>query len=271
MKRSTNCDLAALLPAGDQNLLPHISSTVEGPVEVTVDDPNAKLAYKRLVHMLVVKGSVSFKLPDPVVKITTAAICEMVLELDNRLVGRQDFEKCRDNPVQWFKSALAEIDSALHDSAVLYGFRSIRAPGCTKPDQMLQMIAKVPFAQRTSLLEASGSNLLLIRDFLDKGKSSADTTILPRFWPHCVSEFQNMRIAVKSVEGFAGVVVTKRGIAPRIWIANISAARTHLLPADARLTKDNLHVVPKFTLELAGWPAATAAEHVVASTVKSLL
>ena len=64
--------------------------------------------------------------------------------------------------------------------------------------------------------------------------------------------------------------MTKRGLAPRIWVTNISAARSHLLATDSRLTKDNLHVVPKLTLELAGWPAATAAEHVISSTLQAI-
>ena len=270
IKANVQGDLVAILPAGDRTHLKHISDRLEGPFEITVDDPTAKLSYKRLINMLVIKGSVSFKLPEPVVKLTTAAICELVLEIDARLVQKQEFDKFRANPINTYKSHLAEISPEVADSAVLYGFRMIRYPGGSQPDQMMQVIAKIPFSQRSLILESSGSNILLSRDFLERGKGSSDTTVLPRFWPPSNAELQNMRIAVQGVQGFAGAVVTKRGLAPRIWVTNISAARSHLLATDSRLTKDNLHVVPKLTLELAGWPAATAAEHVISSTLQAI-
>ena len=270
LKSPVQGDLVAILPAGENGHLKHIVDRLEGPFEIALNDPLANLSYKRLIHMLVIKGKITFQLPEPVVKLTTPAICELVLEIDCRLVSRQEFERIRDNPVLAFKAMLADIDESTADQAVLYGFRQIRYPGGQHPDQMLQIIAKVPYAQRSKILEASGGGSLLTRDFLEKGKGSSDTTVLPRFWLPSVSEHQNMKIAVKGAQGFAGVVMTKRGLAPRIWVAHISAARSHLLSADSRLTKDNIHVVPRHTIELAGWPAATAAEHVVSSTLQAL-
>ena len=270
LKSPVQGDLVAILPAGENSHLKHIADRLEGPFEIALNDPLANLSYKRLICMIVVKGKITFQLPEPVVKLTTPAICELVLGIDCRLVSRQDFERIKDNPVSAFKAMLAEVDEPTAEQAVLYGFRQIRYPGGNQPDQMLQMIAKIPFAQRSKILEASGSGSLLTRDFLEKGKGSSDTTVLPRFWLPSTSEHQNMKIAVKGVQGFAGVVMTKRGLAPRIWIAHISAARSLLLSADSRLTKDNIHVVPRHTIELAGWPAATAAEHVVSSTLQAL-
>ena len=266
IKANVQGDLVAVLPAGDRLMLKHIAEKMEGPFELAVDDPQAKLSYKRIINMLVIKGSASFKLPDPDVRLTTAAICELVLEVDARLVPRHDFDRFRANPIHTYKSLLAEISSEVAEHA----FRMIRYPGGTQPDQMMQVIAKLPFAQRSTILESSGSSVLLTRDFLERGKGSADTTVLPRFWPPSSVELQNMRIAVQGVQGFAGAVMTKRGLAPRIWVTHISAARSHLLASDSRLNKDNLHVVPKITLQLAGWPAATAAEHVVSSTLQAL-
>ena len=129
IKANVQGDLVAILPAGDRTHLKHISDRLEGPFEITVDDPTAKLSYKRLINMLVIKGSVSFKLPEPVVKLTTAAICELVLEIDARLVQKQEFDKFRVNPINTYKSCLAEISPEVADSAVLYGFRMIRYPG----------------------------------------------------------------------------------------------------------------------------------------------
>lgn len=220
--------------------------------------------------MIVIKGKATFKLPEPVVKLTAAAVCEIVLEVDCRITTKSDFDHFRENPIQSFRSMLQEIDQALTDAVTLYGFRTTRFPGGAKPDQMLQVIAKAPFAQRTKILEASGQTPLLARDFLERGKSSTDTTVLPRFWPPTLQEHQRMKIAIQDVEGLAGVVMTKRGLAPRIWISKITAARSQLLATDTRINKDNIHVVPKISLQLAGWPAATAAEHVVSSTLKAL-
>lgn len=259
LKSKVQGDLVAVLPAGDQNHLKFVSEKLEGPFEVTVDDPTARLSYKRLIHYIVVQGKVTFKLPDPVVKLTTPAICEIVLEIDGRLLPKSDFEKMRDNPIVAFRKLVSDIDSSIGQQIVLYGFRMTRVPGGVQPDQMMQIIAKLPYAQRALVLEASGQTIMLSRDFLDRGKNTSDTTVLPRFWTPTPVEHQNMKIAVQGVEGMAGIVMTKRGLAPRIWIAKTSQARTQLLSADNRLTKENMHVVPRITLELAGWPAAAAA------------
>lgn len=246
------------------------SEKLEGPFEITVDDPSARLSYKRLISIIVVQGKVTFKLPDPVVKLTTPAICEIVLEIDGRLLAKSDFEKLRDNPIATFRKLLTDVDGTIAAQAVLYGFRMIRVPGGSQPDQMMQIVAKLPYAQRALVLEASGQTIMLARDFLDRGKNNTDTTVLPRFWNPTATERANMKIAAQGVEGLAGIVMTKRGLAPRIWVSIISQARAQLLPADNRLTKENMHVVPRHTLELAGWPAATAAEHVIASTPQAI-
>ena len=131
IKANVQGDLVAILPAGDRAVLKHIAEKMEGPFELTVEDLQAKLPYKRVINMLVIKGSVTFKLPEPVVRLTTAAICELVLEIDARLVQKPEFDKFRANPIVTFKSFLAEISPELADHAVLYGFRMIRYPGGT--------------------------------------------------------------------------------------------------------------------------------------------
>ena len=42
------------------------------------------------------------------------------------------------------------------------------------------------------------------------------------------------------------------------------------MSADNRLVPENLHVIPKVSLELSGWPAATDASNVVQSTLAAL-
>ncbi|CAK9033009.1 unnamed protein product, partial [Durusdinium trenchii] len=109
----------------DRTLLKRIAEQMEGPFELTVEDPQAKLSYKRIINMLVIKGKVSFKLPEPVVRLTTAAICELVLEIDARLVTKHDFDKFRANPIVTYKGLLADISPEIAEHAVLYGFGTI--------------------------------------------------------------------------------------------------------------------------------------------------
>lgn len=126
---------------------------------------------------------------------------------------------------------------------------------------------KAPFTFRTQLLEISGQAALLTRDFIDHANEPDDTTILPRFWNVSANDLNDMRIVTKGITGAAGLVVTRRGIALRIWAKRIAAARKALMPSDPRLTDDNRHVVPRITFHASGWPSGTAPS----SLVKSLL
>lgn len=42
------------------------------------------------------------------------------------------------------------------------------------------------------------------------------------------------------------------------------------MAGDPRLTADNMHVVPRCTVELSGWPAATDAANVVKSMLAAI-
>lgn len=158
-------DLAVLIPMADNIHLPHIAQKLEGPYELSKDDPTAKVAYKRLVMLFVIRGKVSFFLPEPKVKLVTSAVCEVVLEIDARLLPKNEFDRFRENPIQSFKAFLAEIDSDVSRDAVLYGYRTCHAPGGSKSDMMIQRILKLPTAARTKIIEASASGCLLTRDF----------------------------------------------------------------------------------------------------------
>ena len=270
LKAGGSSDLAILLPASDNISLPNVTQKLQGPFELSVDDIAAKIAYKRLVMMLVVRGTINFKLPEPIAKVTTGAICEVVLEIDSRLTNKSDFERFKDSPISSFKALLGEIVPNLDSSAAIFGFRVGHHPSGSKQEPLLQCILKAPHAVRTPLIEASGFSPLLTRDFLEKGKNSEDTSVLPRFWPPTMPELANIRKTVEGTEGLAGLVLTRRGIAPRVWISKIGKDRAQLLAEDPRVLPENIDIVPRYTFSFAGWPAATGAQHVVKSTMQAL-
>ena len=270
IKCAGNNDLAILMPANDNVPLAQPSSKIEGPFEVSVDDTSAKVSYKRLVMMYVVRGSIQYKLPTPIAKLTTGAVCEIVLEIDSRLIMKSELDRYRENPIASFKMLLGDVVPKLDSSAVIFGFRIAHHPGGTKQDPLLQCVLKAPHAVRTPLIEASGMTHLLTRDFLEKGRNSDDLTVLPRFWPPTIADLANTRKTVEGTEGLAGLVLTRRGIAPRVWVSKVGKARAQLMSEDPRVLPENIDVVPKFTFSLAGWPAATGANHVVTSTLQAL-
>ena len=263
-------NLAVLIPASDSASLNHITKKLEGPFEVALVDSSAKISYKRLVHMIVFTGSVRFQLPKAKCKITTPSIAELVLEIDSRVVPRAEFDKLKEAPVNSFKDLIQEICGQLDSSVVIYGYRIAQHPGASKHDQQMQCVLKAPSLTRKALLEASGTTVLLVRDYMEKGKGPDDTTVLPRFWSVSPQELQRMRIAVLGTPGLAGIVVTRRGLAVRVWIDSIKAARSALMAGDSRLVPENMHVIPRHTIELSGWPAATDAAHVVKSTIAAI-
>ena len=269
MKQIGTQDLAVLLPVTDNLHLPHLAAKIEGPYEVAMYDEAAKLSYKRLAQLIVLHGKCTYKLPEPKCKITTQAMCELVLEVDSRLCTKVEIEKIKESPIASFRDLVSKNVAAIDSSVVLYGFRSTVHPGASKGDFILQCIIKAPQPLRVPLLEASGASILLVRDFLERGQSSADTTILPRFWMPTISELHSMRISLKDAPGQAGIIVARRGLAPRVWISKLGEARKTLLAADGRIVDANRHVIPRMTYELAGWPAGTDAANIVRSTLDS--
>ena len=113
------------------------------------------------------------------------------------------------------------------------------------------MSLKAPSVSR-KILEASGLSGLLVRDYMEKGRGSKDTTVLPRFWLVNANDLHKMRIAVQGTPGFAGIIVTHRGLAVRVWSDQIKEARQALMAADNRLVPETMHVIPKVCLELDG-------------------
>ena len=269
-KIPVSADLAILIPATDAGALPHVAKRLEGPFEVSLTDTKAQTAYKRLVHMIVLSGSVRFQLPKAKFKVTTPSIAELVLEIDSRLVMKADFDRMKESPIASFRQLVQQVAPHIDTGFVLYGYRLSNHPGATKQEAQMQCVLKAPLLGRKALLESSGTTELLVRDYMDKGKGTDDTTVLPRFWGSNPQELQRMRIAVSGTPGFAGIVVTRRGLAVRVWTDSIKEARTALLAGDPRLVPENLHVIPRHTVELSGWPAATDAANVVKSTLAAI-
>ena len=122
-KAAGSNDLAILLPASDNLIQSASIGKVQGPFEISVDDTAAKISYKRLVMMYVIRGTISFKLPAPIAKLTIGAVCEIVLEIDGRLVPKADIDRFRENPIASFKALLGEVVPKLDSSAVIFGYR----------------------------------------------------------------------------------------------------------------------------------------------------
>lgn len=247
-KVTDQLEFALLIPTVDGTRPANLFQPCEGPFEITVEDASSKAIYKRLALMIVRKGKISYKLPEPKLKLRTAAVAELVLEINSRI-------QAKERPQQAFRQFICDIRPDLETTATFYGIRVTRHPAAAKTDQRLQCMLKIPYAARTALLEASGKTALLTRDFIDHTHEPTDTTIL--------------RIATQGIPGAAGLVATRRGPALRIWINQIAQARLALLPKDARLTEDNRHAVPKVTFQAAGWPPGTDPSSVVKSVLEA--
>ena len=260
-------DVAVLLPASDPSAFGGLANRLEGPHEVVLRDEAAKSTYKRLVLLLVVKGKVVYQLPKPTIKFNTIEVAEIVLEIDERFLSKSDYERYKDQPIQAFRKLTAAAVGDKASEFIFYGFRTNHHPSAPRDCFQLQCIVKIPLGVRKTILELSGRHTLFTRDYLERGQGSLDTSVLPKFWQTTQAELQNMLISTKDTHGAAGVIITRRGLALRVWAAQIGAARSTLLAGDPRITKENQNVVPKFSYEASGWPVGSTAANVVHATL----
>lgn len=207
---------ALLLDPGDPLAkLPNLS----GPFEVIVFDPALNQEYKRQVHLLVIKPEVHFTLPTPAITLTLAAVCEIVLECDARLTSKDVFQSFYDNPLAKFKAQLKEVcPDPIWGHAAIYGYRAVQEHTKEKNDVVHQCLLKVQQKHRVTLLSASGTGDLVVRDFTPKGEQVQDLSIIPRFWADLLK-------AASSITGYRGIAVTKRGLAPRFATDSLATAR----------------------------------------------
>ena len=266
---STKKTLGVLLPVSDLAAFGNLATKVTGPHEVVLEDPNLQASYKRLALLLPIQGTIKFQLAPAAHTCTAPEHTEVVLELDSRLLLPKDFSQATESPIQTFRKILQSIHSGLPDTLTLYGLRNGRHPSASKDDAQLQCMARIPKTARKSILEKSGVHGLLIRDFLERGQSTSDVTVLPRFWAPTVQDLHDMLIVTREVMGNAGLVLTRRGLALRVWKQQIGAAWKVLLADDPRLVTENIDIVPTHILESSGWPPAIDAQNVVRATLKA--
>eukprot|EP00438_Fugacium_kawagutii_P007017 Skav233753 [mRNA] locus=scaffold1792:300466:304788:- [translate_table: standard] len=241
----------------------HPEPKVFGPFEVTVSDGVANTIYKRQVMLLQVTPEVRFQPPDAKYKATLTEVRELVLEMDSRIASKETMTMKQQNPQEHLKSRIRDLfpASALQNSS-MYGFRTVSKK---EDHKMFQMLIKVPLASRATMLEHSGLGEITARDFLAKGTSPEDHSVLPRFWDASRQGREEAVRTASKVDGFAGVVLTKRGIAIRSWNCKLASTRAAVMNNDVRLCPENMSTVPKVQVESSGWPQNITAAEVVRS------
>ena len=260
--------LGAIIPAIDSSMK-NVSISSQGPYEVVLRDPNADISYKRLVSLVVFSGNITYRLHTPAHTFKTAAISEIVVEIDSRLTSKEDFDFLKAAPASNIKKLVCDQLPACASQATFYSFRQNAHPSGGKHDIQLQCIVKIPTSLRRQILETSDRVGFLTRDFLEKGTQSADTSVIPRFWAVTARDLREITITPQAVQGHAGVVLTRRGLAARSWNESIASTRQSLIPDDNRLCQENMSVIPKITFEAAGWPAGTTPHDVVTAVHKA--
>ena len=78
-----------------------------------------------------------------------------------------------------------------------------------------------------------------------------------------------MLIMTKGIGGFAGLCLARRSLAARSWTSKVAEMRKAILSGDARITSENIAVIPKFTYQTTGWPASTEPRDVITATLKA--
>ena len=270
LARITPCGtMLVILPGNDKNQFTEMGLKVVGPYELVLEDGQAKTAYKRLVILWQLLGSVTYKLPDPKVQLTATEVAELVMDADSRLIGPQLTENVQQQQLQFLRHHFCQIHPDLKDKINMYAFRTGRRPSAGKDDKNFQCIIKLPVDCRPDVLKSSGTANFLFRDYLTSADAFEDITVLPRFWEAKQSSIHEILIMTKGVAGFAGICLTRRGLATRAWTSAVAEMRKALLSADPRITAENISVIPKFTYQTTGWPASTEPRDVVVATLKA--
>eukprot|EP00438_Fugacium_kawagutii_P023608 Skav205964 [mRNA] locus=scaffold442:468626:473248:+ [translate_table: standard] len=218
---------ALLIPTNDKfKLDPGWHLKASEPIETIVADSCTGAVYKRQVTMLQKGDSVKFSLPTPSYSATLTVMCELVLELHVKLVSKEVATLFADKPLDAFRSKVAEQFSHVTVAAnQIYGIRTLREGGPTSPVFAFQALCKISGNQRKSMLEHSGTGDLIARDFVNKGETISDLTIIPRFWPCERNSKAEILRAAAGVRGFAGVAVVRKGLTVRSWCDKVADMR----------------------------------------------
>ena len=249
-------------------------SNLRGPVEVIVIDPALQTTYKRQVHMIVLNQdpkSVIHSLPPPSISLTVADIAELIVECDARVVNKDVFQSFTDNPIHRFKNTFKEhCDIDFWANCAFYSYKFLKPKEGDRHTGVHQCVLKVQRAHRLGLLSFSGKNDLFIRDYVQKGSTVLDLSVLPRFWDVTKEARLDLLKAASKLPGFYGLVITKRGLAPRFDVKKLCSACEALLPQDDRLTDLNRSLIPRYTRESTGWPTGILAKDVVLAVHKAV-
>ena len=258
---------ALLLPASDKLVIDSFQLQASGPFEVIVEDPSSGATYKRQVMLAQVGSEVSFKLAKPTYAATLTEMSEIVLEIDARLALKDTIASFQEKALEAFKAKVVEqFPSKTTKNLNVYGFKHFKENSKKNQSEFYQAMCKIPTSERKAFLERSGIGEICARDFVPKGGAIQDATIIPRFWQCDKAGKEEAVRAASSLTGFGGLIITRRGIAVRAWVAQIGNIRSILMPHDDRICDLNRNVVPVITRESTGWPSSISASEVVKAT-----
>ena len=259
---------ALLLPNSEKLHFPQMPNlSITGPFEVVVRDQGLNSIYKRQVLLIQAESEIQFQLPKAAYSATTTEYKELVVEIDERLISKDLANAILAKPLDTIKMKLIEQIPPLASKTLgVFGFRLIKMHSNKETHNVFQAVCKIQADQRANCLERSGAGDVFIRDFIPKGESIEDLTIVPRFWQtEKALKDEALRMAA-SISGFAGLVHTRRGIAVRAWCKNVACVRKIILAHDDRISTLNHAVIPRVLRDSTGWPSAVGPQDVVRAT-----
>eukprot|EP00438_Fugacium_kawagutii_P019536 Skav235669 [mRNA] locus=scaffold358:1103709:1108024:+ [translate_table: standard] len=255
---------AILVPVTDSSFFAKLSPPPEivGPTEVTVTDQVAQTVYKRQVTMVRVAKKAVIKESKANYTATLQELCEVVFELDSRLAAKETLSGLQGNAAEFLKSKVHELfPAAALASSVMYGYKKIDR----KEYVIHQIMTKVSQANRATILEHSCLGEVSSRDFIIRGSEPSDHSVLPRFWDVNRASREEVLKTASKIDGFAGIIIAKRGLCVRSWNTKLATTRAALMSGDSRLCPENLSTIPRFRIESSGWPSNITASEIVKS------
>lgn len=247
---------AFIIPANDKVVFDSALGLKISPMhEIVVEDSVLGTIYKRQIIFAQTQDQVVFSLPKPEYKATLTEKFEIVLEAFTCLLSKESFTHFADKPFDTLKARIGEqCPSIAAQHANLYGFRRI-PDKCHKDHYIIQAMCRVTKEARAKLLEISGTGDIFIRNFVPKEGEKSDLTVIPKFWPSDRAGRDESLRAAGSLDGFAGIIATRRGIAVRCWCEKVANLRKVLLSCDDRINEINVSMIPVERYDSTGWPA----------------
>ena len=261
---------ALILPANDKlHFDESLKLKVHQPQEITVEDGASGAVYKRQVVVAFQGDDIVFELPKPSYKGTLTEKSEIVLEVHSALLSKEAIVAFRDKPHETIKSKVADqFPAKTTDHINIYGIKTFQE-GSDHDKFKIQAMCKIEKTLRPSFLEASGAGDIIARDFIPKGEQISDITVIPKFWPIDKSSKAEALRSAGMTEGFAGLLITKRGLAVRAWACKVANIRRVLISQDERITSENINVVPTITYDSTGWPSSASPSEVIQAITHS--